>query len=79
MTAEPLCLTCGYWVATIGDQCEMCRSDPTNGLEAAVVAAAIVWRRALIPKTSTSSAPACAGLADAVDRLIEITNIREGP
>jgi hypothetical protein len=78
MTAEPLCLTCGYWVADEGGQCEMCRFDSTVGLEAAVVAAAIVWRRALIPKTSTSTAPACAGLVDAVDRLIENTSIREG-
>ena len=72
MTGEPLCLTCGYYVATIGDQCDTCRSgDPWRGLEAAVVASAIAWRRTLIPKTSTASAAPTAALADAVDRLIK--------
>ena len=72
MTAGPLCITCGYWEATIGDQCDTCRGgDPAAGLEAAVVASAIVWRRALIPNTSTATRPAVSALVDAVDRLLK--------
>lgn len=28
-----LCITCGYWVATIGDQCEACGGDPTENIQ----------------------------------------------
>lgn len=66
-----LCVTCGYWVATDGPQCDSCRHDPRPGLESAVIAAAIVWRRNRVPNTSTSTWPACAALGDAVDRLIK--------
>jgi hypothetical protein len=70
MTADPLCITCGYWTATIGDQCDTCRGgDPEAGLQAAIVAAAITWRRAL---TDPWMPPAIRNtLVDAVDRLLE--------
>jgi len=30
--AHRLCVTCGYWVATVDDQCEACGGDPTVDL-----------------------------------------------
>ena len=70
MTTEPLCLSCGYFVATIGDQCDECRSGhPERGLEAAVIASAIGWRRSLTGLAPHR--PAAAALVDAVDRLLE--------
>jgi hypothetical protein len=62
-----LCLSCGYWVATIGSQCESCfDGTPSLGREAKVVAAAIVWRRATVPHRRA----AVDGLVDAVDDLL---------
>ena len=64
-----LCLSCGYWVATIGSQCESCfDGTPSLGREAKVVAAAIVWRRAHVD--GFCDEPAIAGLLDAVDDLL---------
>jgi hypothetical protein len=71
MGAGELCVSCGYWVATIGGECESCfDGQPSHGLEACVIAAAIAWRRSLIPNTSTATRPAAAALADAVDALL---------
>jgi hypothetical protein len=72
MTVGPLCLSCGYWVATIGDQCDTCRGgDPAAGLEAAVVASAIVWRRRLGPLARVGADPTVSALIDSVDRMLE--------
>jgi hypothetical protein len=38
--------------------------------EQAVLARAVVWRQALIPKTSTATARATQRLADAVDQML---------
>jgi hypothetical protein len=70
MDAGDLCQSCGYWVATIGSQCESCFDGvPSLGREAKVVAAAIVWRRRQPPATFCA-APWDAGLLDAVDDLL---------
>ena len=33
MSRSDLCVTCGYWVATIGNQCEACGGDPAVNLQ----------------------------------------------
>lgn len=71
METGPLCVSCGYWVAEIGSQCETCFDGaPERGREAAVLASAVAWRRSLTAWSFVGLTPQEASLIAAVDCML---------